>query len=99
MTTTKAATKRVRYSADVNTTFLIALLRRFPEWAIWLPKQGQWTAVRAQYGARPTPQTALIWVQASSAGKLCTELRRVERRLRAEVIARAKELAYAARSS
>src|SRR6266566_4070280 len=95
MTTTKAATKRVRYSADVNTTFLIALLRRFPQWAIWLPHQGQWTALRTQHGTGPTAQATLVWVHASSASKLCGELKRVERKLRAEAVARAKELAQA----
>ena len=97
--TSRAATKRERYSADVNSTFLIALLRRFPEWAIWLPKQGQWTAVRAQFGLRPSPDAKLIWVRASSAGKLCAELRRVERQLRIEAMVRAKKLAYSGGSS
>jgi hypothetical protein len=92
MTTTRAATKRVRYSADVNMTFLAALLRRFPEWAIWLPKQGQWTAVRVRPGLRPSPEATLIWVQASSASKLYAELKRAERKLRAQATARAGEL-------
>jgi len=90
-----ATRERERTSADVNLTFLIAPLRRFPEWAIWLPKQGQWMAVRTQQGIRPTPSATLIWVQASSASKLCDELRRAERRLKREAMARARELAQA----
>lgn len=74
--------KHVRYSADVNVTFVATLLRRFPAWAIWLPQQGQRTAVRVRYGLLPSPQATLVWVQASSASKLCAELKRAERKLR-----------------
>ncbi len=91
--TTTATNKRRRYISDVNMTFLCALLHQFPEWAIWLPRQGRWMAVRPPHDTRPTPNAPLIWVQASSASKLCDELRRAERRIKAQARARARELA------
>lgn len=38
------------YQDGPNVRFLVALIRRFPNWAVWLPSQGHWTAVRAQPG-------------------------------------------------
>ena len=89
----------VPHSADLNLTFLMALLRRFPHWAIWLPQRGQWTAIRARYGNQPMPEGELVWVQAPSAQKLCSELKKAERRLRAEAMRQAKMAALAAEAA
>jgi hypothetical protein len=67
---------------QIKLTFLVTVLRQSPHWAIWLPQQGQWTAVRMRHGTRPVPGEPLVWVQASSAKKLCEEIRKAERRLR-----------------
>lgn len=66
------------YQDGPNVKFLVALIQRFPQWAIWLPNGGKWTAVRAQPGMRPGPQAQLVWVQASSARQLCTEIEKAE---------------------
>jgi hypothetical protein len=78
---------------DVKLTFLVAALRRFPQWAIWLPQQGHWTAVRTKHGMRPGEQAQLIWVQASSAGQLCKQMQQAERRLQSEARREARQLA------
>lgn len=77
---------------EFNLAFLTDLLRQFPSWAIWLPQQGQWTAVRPRQGTQPSKEEALVWVQAPSARKLCEELKRAERRLQSEAPAPAGEL-------
>ncbi len=77
--------------AEANVTFVAALLRRFSCWAIWLPQQGQWTAVRVRYGMRPMPHATLIWVQAASASKLCADLERIERELETEAKKRTRK--------
>jgi hypothetical protein len=30
-----------RQPAELNVTFLVAALRRFPQWAVWLPRHGE----------------------------------------------------------
>jgi hypothetical protein len=81
------------HTTDVKLTFLVAALRCFPQWAIWLPQQGQWTAVRTKHGMRPGEQAQLVWVQASSAGQLCRQMQRAERQLQTEARRRARQLA------
>jgi hypothetical protein len=85
------ASKHRRHATEANLIFLRALLRRFPEWAIWLPVQGQWTAVRVRYGFLPTTQATLFWVQAGSARQLCNELKQAERQLEIELRERARK--------
>ena len=79
MAVRKPAAKR--QSADLNLTFLVAVLGRFPLWAVWLPQRGQWVAVRARDKGLPSAEAALIWVRASSASQLCAEMQQAERRL------------------
>lgn len=69
----------VIYEDGPNVRFLVALVRRFPQWAIWLPSRGQWTAARAWPGMRPGPQAELVWVQASSARQLCVDIEKGRR--------------------
>jgi hypothetical protein len=88
--TAEAISAHAPCSADANIAFLSALLREFPEWAIWLPKQGQWTAVRAPHAFIPFPQATLLWVKAASARQLCAELERAERQLDAEINRRSR---------
>lgn len=88
--TSTATSQHVRHAIEANITFLGALLRRFPEWAIWMPRQGQWTAVRVRYGFLPYPQAALFWVRAASARQLCAELKQAERQLDAELRERSR---------
>ncbi len=83
-TTATKPRNSTRVTTDTKLTFLVALLRRFPQWAIWLPQDGQWTAVRVRPGARPQPAVSLVWVQASSARKLCEKIRKAERRLKVQ---------------
>ncbi len=94
-TTATKPRNRTRSANDTKLTFLVTLLRRFPHWAIWLPQDGQWTAVRMRYGARPHPGTSLVWAQAPSARKLCDEIRKAERKLRVEAKAAAHRIAEA----
>jgi len=82
-----------RQSADLNLKFLVAVVRRFPQWAVWLPQHGQWVAVRGRDKGLPSAEAELIWVQASSASQLCAEMQQAERRLRVEAMRRARELA------
>src|SRR6266566_3826315 len=82
-----------RQSADLNLTFLVAVMRRSPQWAVWLPRHGQWVAVRGRDKGLPSVAAELIWVQASSASQLCAAMQQAERRLRAEAMRRARELA------
>jgi hypothetical protein len=83
--TAEAISAHARCSVDANIAFLSALLREFPEWAIWLPKQGQWTAVRPPHALIPFPQATLLWVKAASARQLYTDLEWTERQLDAEI--------------
>jgi hypothetical protein len=87
------ASKRRRHATEANLIFLGVLLRRFPEWGIWLPIQGQWVAVRAREGGLPGENVPLVWVQASSASRLCAEMQKAERQLRDAAMRRARELA------
>ncbi len=87
---TRAIRRQVRHATEANITFLGALLRRFPEWAIWMPRQGQWTAVHVRYGFLPYPHAALFWVRAAAARQLCAEVKRAERQPDAELRERSR---------
>jgi hypothetical protein len=59
-----------------------ALYRDCPQWAMWLPVRGQWTAVRPASDRLPEPGLPLLWVPAAATAQ---ELRDQMRAINAEL--------------
>jgi hypothetical protein len=57
---------------------IIGLYLEFPAWAVWLPVQGIWTAVRPASPHQPAPELPMIWVRAASARELADRMRASE---------------------
>jgi hypothetical protein len=57
---------------------IIALYREFPDWAVWLPTQGVWTAVRPASTRPPAPELPMIWTRANSVSQLADHMRETD---------------------
>ena len=54
---------------------VVALVRAYPRWAIWLPADGrEWTAVRPAGSMPPGPEAPMVWVRAGTAGELASRM-------------------------
>jgi hypothetical protein len=58
-----------------------ALHRDFPAWATWLPRQGQWTAVRPASDRPPEPGSPLLWACAPTPQELRHEMQAIDTEL------------------
>lgn len=62
-------------AADRLISEVVALYRDFPAWAVWLPVQGVWTAVRSASDRPAGPGLQLLWTRANSARQLAIHMR------------------------
>jgi hypothetical protein len=54
---------------------VVALHCDFPEWGVWFPVQGTWTAARPTSTRPPAQESPMIWVYAESAQQLADQMR------------------------
>jgi hypothetical protein len=60
---------------------MVTLYRDFPAWAVWLPVQGTWIAIRPASIRPPNPELPMIWVRARSARQLAGQMRAADQTL------------------
>jgi hypothetical protein len=64
-----------RDQPETDLAEVVALHCDFPEWGVWFPVQGTWTAARPANTQPPAPESPMIWVHAQSAQQLAGRMR------------------------